>query len=196
VWSTSASSGVRILNGHAARVPQLDFSPDGRLLASVSVDGDAIVWDVRSGARTRTFGRQCLSTRTITFSPDGSTIAIGDDDRMICFWNVRTGALRGSVSGLPWELFDLKYHPSGRVLFAVGRGTDLMVVDPEAGAELATFAAHTRLIMSLRLTPDGRHLITAGDDDWIGAWDLDHLRRCAAGNTVFQSTRIQNETKR
>lgn len=195
LWHALGDVAARVLGTHGARVPQVDFSPDGHLLSSVSQEGDAILWNVQDGTCVRTFGRRFKATRAITFSPDGSTIAIGNDDRTSHFWAASTGDLRRTISGMPWGPFDLKYHPSGRVLFAVGRGREVVVVDPEACTELATFRGHEQLIMTLRLSPDGRQMITAGEDNWIGVWDIDHLRRCAKGNAVFNRTGILNEVR-
>ncbi|MFN0135679.1 MAG: protein kinase domain-containing protein [Phycisphaerae bacterium] len=195
LWSTRDTSAARILSGHRTRVPQVDFSPDGRMLVSLSKEGDAILWDVQSAAQMRTFGRRAFSSRAITFSPDGATIAIGADDRTICFWDTQTGELCRTMSGMPWGPFDIQYHPSGRVLFAVGSSGEIVVVDPETCTELATFAAHERQIMVLRLSGDGRQLITAGQDDWIGVWDLEHLRRCAVGNMEFHRGRTQQRNR-
>ncbi|AWM36440.1 WD domain, G-beta repeat [Gemmata obscuriglobus] len=40
---------MRVLNGHALRVSDVAFAPDGRSLASCSVDGTVRVWDVATG---------------------------------------------------------------------------------------------------------------------------------------------------
>lgn len=195
LWTKEGNSTVCLMFNDRIRIPQLEFSPDSRLLASLAVSGEVILWDVQSATRVRTIDRRAISSRAIAFSPDGRTIAVGADDRTIRFWDVKTGALRGTMSGLPWGPFDMEYHPSGRVLFAVGHGGEIVVIDVESYAELATFRAHERIIMALRMSRGGRQLITAGEDDWIGFWDVDFLRRCAAGNFQFNRTRIENEAR-
>ncbi len=40
---------VRVLEGHAAEVHDLGWSQDGRTLASTSMDGVVLVWEVGSG---------------------------------------------------------------------------------------------------------------------------------------------------
>lgn len=50
LWDLEVSTPVRILPGHTHGVDRLSFSPDGRLLASASYDGEVRLWGVRPGA--------------------------------------------------------------------------------------------------------------------------------------------------
>ena len=185
LWETEASSPPRVFADHSTRAPDLAFSADSRLRVSVGPDGDAVVHDLANGGATRHLGAGVPSIRVATIAPDSRTVAIGSDDRALSFWDAYSGKLLRTLSGLPWGPFDLQYHPSGRVLFVVGRGTEILVVDPIACTELATLPAHERLIFKIRLDSTGRRLLTAGEDDWIGIWDTDHLRECVRGNADF-----------
>jgi WD40 repeat protein/predicted Ser/Thr protein kinase len=194
LWQTDQDAPPRVFADHAARAPELAFSPDSRLLVSVAQDGNAAVRDLASGGAALRLGDGFPNMRVAAFAPDSRTIAIGSDDRALSFWDAYSGRLLRTLSGLPWGPFDLQYDPSGNVLFVVGRGTEILVVDPIACTELATLPAHDRLIFKLRLDSAGRRLLTAGEDDWIGIWDTDHLRECVRGNAGFHGGRIGNPT--
>lgn len=186
LWNaTERGARPQAFEDHVARVPQIAFSPDGRRLASLSFPGDLIVRNVEDGSVCLRLRKETGQTRTLAFAPDGGTLAVGADDRTIHLYDARSGELRRTFADLPWGVFDLQFHSSGRVLFAVGRGSEIIAVDVETGALLATFPAHERLVFKLRLDRDGRRLFTTGEDDWIGVWDLDHLRDCVAGNASF-----------
>ncbi|MBI5865223.1 MAG: serine/threonine protein kinase [Planctomycetes bacterium] len=187
---------VRKLESHRRRVPQLAFSPDSRQLASISERGEVLARDIAAGGKTEwrvqlPVGAQ--GVRAVAYSPDGRTLAIGSDDRVIRFLDPRTGKVLRELRGLPWGVFDIEYHRSGKVLFACGRGNEFVAVDPESCTELATFSGHNRLIFALKLDPTGRFVYTAGEDDWIGVWDLDELRGRVRGNTAFNLTQLDAE---
>ena len=51
VWDARTGREVHTLSAHHADVLRVAFSPDGRLLATLSLDGTSKVWDVRSFTR-------------------------------------------------------------------------------------------------------------------------------------------------
>jgi WD40 repeat protein len=88
VWDVASGCCLRVLTGHAHRVGQVAFSPDGRLIATVDTSlpfANAVravtarVWDLLTG--------QCLHARAIgsawdvAFSPDGQLLATASSDK-------------------------------------------------------------------------------------------------------------------
>lgn len=188
-----------VISTGSVRVPMVEFSPDGSTLVSGAWSGSAGIWDVRTGQRVVTFEDDPTHTRVTRFSRDGKEVYLGTDDRTIRVYEAATGRLLRVVSGLPWSPFDLKVHPQGPVLFVVGRGGELIVVDPSAGTQIAKLRVHERFIFGLAISPDGKTVYTAGQDPWIGATELDHLRGYIRGNEAYWRASIeaeQNEPRR
>lgn len=67
---------VASLQGHKDWVPEASFSPSGKLLATVSVDQTARLWNVPAGSAVRTLEQE-YKVHGVTFSPDGRRIIIG-----------------------------------------------------------------------------------------------------------------------
>jgi WD40 repeat protein len=61
--------------GHTKRVECIEFSPDGKRLASASADGTVRVWDVSTASELRAFNPKLGPLHWVTFSPDGLTLA-------------------------------------------------------------------------------------------------------------------------
>jgi WD40 repeat protein len=65
------------LLGHTDDLTAATFAPDGRLLATASLDGTVRIWDVRRGAQLRALPLPA-TPRAVAFSRDGTRIAVGD----------------------------------------------------------------------------------------------------------------------
>jgi len=93
-----AASGElrRALNGHAAKVTCLAFSPDGKLLAAGGRDKTIRLWDPASGAEVRAIASHA---HAVAFSPDGKLIASADYDRTVHLWDPATGKEVAELNG-------------------------------------------------------------------------------------------------
>src|SRR5208282_2748410 len=78
------------LKGHTEYVLSVVFSPDGKTLASGSLDNTIKLWDVARGKDLATLKGHTSAVRSVRFSPDGKTLASGSDDNTIKLWDVAT----------------------------------------------------------------------------------------------------------
>ncbi len=172
---------IRIPIEHG-RIPQVAISPDGTRFATANFDHTITICDLQTGLAVGTLTGHGSSVRAIVFSPDERWILSGSDDRTIRIWDASTGQLVRVIEDLPSDPFELAFHPSGKVLFCVGRSSDVLVLDFESGLELAKLKGHDKLVFGVRVKPDGSGIVTAGQDPWVGIWDLDYLRESVRGN--------------
>lgn len=74
VWKVGPDQ--RVLAGHRGKTTGIQFSPDGRSLATISLDRTARIWEVATGA-SRTFALDAVPPRgQVAFSRDGKRLAL------------------------------------------------------------------------------------------------------------------------
>lgn len=74
--------------GHKRVVKAIDFSPDGRLLASVGEDGTLRFWHPDTGAASTALDLGLGGLRAVAFAPDGLTILAAGDAGTIAMVDV------------------------------------------------------------------------------------------------------------
>jgi RNA polymerase sigma factor (sigma-70 family) len=88
LWEAATGKERVKLEGHQEMVFSLSFGPDGRTLASGSMDGTVRLWDLPTGkeiARLQGHGGWVLS---VAFAPDGKTLASSSTDTTVLVWDV------------------------------------------------------------------------------------------------------------
>jgi WD40 repeat protein len=98
VWRTSGGPPIKKLepNGGADNVvTDVAFGDRGRLLATASNDGNARVWNVRTGVLVNTLSRHQGTITALAFSPDGRWLGTAGA-RKAGVWQVRKSNLDGN----------------------------------------------------------------------------------------------------
>ena len=146
------------------------FSPDGRMLAAITGQNHAVLWNttdpthpVRIGVLPA--GSTTFASGGIKFSPDSRLLAIASAGNTVILWNVAGPPRRVATVTVP-DPSDVAFSPDGKTLAIVGgnsgNGTLALweIGNPAAPARLAT-ATGVYFPDAVAFSPDGRLLVTA-----------------------------------
>jgi WD40 repeat protein/serine/threonine protein kinase/tetratricopeptide (TPR) repeat protein len=181
LWDAATGRRVRTLEGHRHNVDHLAFSPDGKVLATASLDGTARLWDVAGG---KELSRKTVAAGAhgVAFSPNGELLAVGGGDGVLRVWEVGSG--RGRLTIHPGDLPapSLAFTPDGRRLVSApsnsawAGGGRAKVWDLATGQEALPLDTPAVFSSTLAVSPDGRYLAAADVPAVIKLWDLNSGR--------------------
>ncbi|MFF7094834.1 WD40 repeat domain-containing protein [Streptomyces rubradiris] len=184
-WSLTAAGRL----GPRGRAEALAFTPDGRLLVTVT-RSSASTWDVADPGHPERVPVPAGVRRVtaVTTSPDGRTLvaAGGADVRALA---VGSGAPRWSVDGAPMEV---KAVAAGRDRVVLA---DSGTTGPARLAELrldtgrpprpTTLSRLRQAVAAAQFSADGRTLAVAGAEGSVRLWDVSDPRRPEAASPAF-----------
>ena len=87
LWDVATGKESQALDGHTGYVTCVAFSRDGTRLASSSVDGTVIVWDLKTAKAVLSLPHTSYA-QTAAFAPDGEHLASGGLAAKVNVWKV------------------------------------------------------------------------------------------------------------
>jgi WD40 repeat protein/tRNA A-37 threonylcarbamoyl transferase component Bud32 len=170
----------------------LAFSPDGRRLATGSIDGTLKIWDATHGQELLVLRGHAKENEvfSVAFGPDGKRLATASRDGTVQLWDLSGDSpkLPGNENGtVPFGPRDgrsgmvLRGHsgavmcvaisPDGSRLATGGADGTARIWDAKSGSELLTLRGHAGPVPGVAFSPDGRLLATASYDGLAILWD-------------------------
>jgi WD40 repeat protein len=165
------------MEGHRGPAMALEFSPDGRTLASGGQDNLVILSDVASGKALKQLRGHASHVRSCSFSPDGATLLTAGRDAQIKLWRpadygeVRALAAPGGET--PDAILCARFSSDGQRIVTAGRDRTASLWDAQSLERLQWFhEGHDFLASSAEFFADGTRLATGGGDGTVRLWDV------------------------
>ena len=163
----------------------VSFSPDGKHLAVARWDQAIQVWELATGALVNTFP----GTLHVAYSPDGQmiagnegTVSKGGTFLKVKLWNATSGDALLTLEGSSEPMFSadgralLAFHnsatPPGEAIESREKTRELRAWSTVDGRLLGAAHEPGRIPFALAVSPNGKHVATAGKDATIFLFEL------------------------
>jgi WD40 repeat protein/transcriptional regulator with XRE-family HTH domain len=160
------------LSAHSSFVTMVVFSPDGKLLASGSVDGTIILWNVESGQPVGEPLRKHTGVVSgLAFSPDGKLLASSSQDGTIILWDVKSGQPIGEpLLERSFAIYSVAFSPDGKTI-ASGSSESITLWEVKTGQPIGEplRLANVRYVV---FSPDGKTIVSSSPESII-LWDVE-----------------------
>lgn len=159
--SLTAGEMTGVLEGHTQAISGLDFSPQGRLLASCGADRTARIWELATGRCLQVLRGHRGPVQDVAFAPDGRRCVTAGLDGAARIWATATGTQLTTLTGHTAEVAAVAWNPDGQTI-ATGSADESIRIWSADGKLQTTFAASVAgIVGALHYSRDGGLLIAA-----------------------------------
>ncbi|MEM7578725.1 MAG: hypothetical protein AAF316_02550 [Cyanobacteria bacterium P01_A01_bin.80] len=164
---------INRLEEHKDIVWDVNFSPDGKLLASGSRDKSIKIWRT-DGSLLQTLEGHQEAISSLTFSPDGNLLASSSQDNTVKLWrkNPATGEFDWQpLTTLKHEdwVATVNFSPDGKLLATGGKDKTVQIWRND-GKLLKVLQGHQGWINWVTFSPDGQFIVSASQDNTLKIW--------------------------
>ncbi|RKU09975.1 hypothetical protein C6501_14275 [Candidatus Poribacteria bacterium] len=159
------------------------FSPDGTILATGGMNGEAHLWNINTGEKLVTLKAAIREyTKFITFSPDTSMLAVVYVNNHIRLWDLKTNKEINTPLTAQKKIWikKLTFSPDGKTLLITTRDfkipREIQLWDVKSGQQFPPIrTGHTLGIQTLVFSNDGKTLASGDADGTVLLWDWEKV---------------------
>jgi WD40 repeat protein len=159
-----------VRQGHAAPITTIEWSPDGRRLATGSYDGTVLIWDVAANSVSQMFFHPRL-VNGVRWSHDGRLLASASADATCRLWDVETSECVLVLARHTDDVVEAAWSPDDRLLVTVAQDGTGRLWSAETGELHDAVLCHRNHCMSVDWNPTSGLISTCGEDSTIRLWD-------------------------
>lgn len=168
LWDVSTGKELIQFIGHTSGIVDVAFSPDSSSVLTSSADLTARLWDVKTGTELQQFTGHTNIVFAGAFSPDGNIVITTSHDNTARSWDPETGQELQRYTSIT-VLSGLDISPNGKLLATGSQDGSVRLWSIEPQVDLASFSPNTGVISAVAFSPDGKFVLTGGDD--VRLWD-------------------------
>ncbi len=168
-----AQQEKHVLEGHKGGINQVNFSPNGKLAVTASLDQTARVWDVDTGKSIHTLKGHKGQVYSARFSKDGKKIITGSSDDTARIWSVKTGKEIIKLVGHQNDVLNAFFFANDSKIATASWDGTARIWDANTGKEIESFCHKAQAVFWVDVSPNGKRLVTASADKTAKLWDLE-----------------------
>lgn len=165
---------MRLIRVHAVThnnaVYGVAFSPDGKTLATASLDNQIKLWNLADGRLDRVLKGHGDGVASVGYLADGRLVS-ASLDKSLRIWRP-DGSLQRTLAGHAEYLTCAAVAPSGGGIVSGGFDRQIRLWNADADAQLAAFPGGDATVQCVAWRADAKLFVAAGDDNAVRWFDV------------------------
>ena len=161
-----------VLSGHADEITEVQFSPNGTLIATASVDGTAKIWN-RFGKELYTLEGHAGRINGLDFNTTGTLLTTASNDGTVKLWNLNPPSQR-ILSGHFDDIYSIDFSSDDELLATAGTDDKILLWDvttPHVPPPKVLLAGAD--INNIDIHPEKHFVAGAIEDGTVKLWNID-----------------------
>ena len=176
LWDSDKGTIRKRLTGFADRVVALDFSHDGKLLATgggaPTADGEIKIFDAASGKLVVEIKNGHSDTVfDVSFSPDDKKLATCAADKFVKTFEIPSGKFLKSFEGHTHHVLGVGWKADGKLLASAGADNVIKIWDFDKGEQVRTINGHGKQVTRLLFIGKTDQFATCSGDQTVRFWN-------------------------
>lgn len=177
IWSLADLSLLYRIRVSTDTVRSIAISPDAKHAAFGCKDGFIRIYDLNDYSLLYELEKHTLPVTSVQYSPDGKYLISGSRDAQLNFWSVPDYEPRHTIPAHLFSIYAIAFHPTLPYFATASQDKSIKLWGSEdlklykiLSLEKST-NGHTHSINKLIWTPDGKYLLSTGDDKLVMVWE-------------------------
>lgn len=177
IWKTADWTLEReIEDAHSDTIYGLDFSADGRFLASGAADKFVKVFNVESGEHVRSYEGHTHHVMDVSWKGDRTSLVSAGADNVLKVWDAETGEQRRTISTYKKQVTSVEYVGLQDNFVSSSGDKRVFLHKAADGKAVREFPGSGDYVYCSSVSDDGKVVVAGGEDGIVRVWNGDDAK--------------------
>ena len=158
---------------HSDTILAIEYSPDGKWLATAGADKLCRLHDPMTGAVVKILEGHTHFVQSLSWQDQAQILATGSADKTVKTWDVETGERRQSITGFGKEISAIAYVGDSEQLVSVSLDGSTRLHRGDNAQLVRNYAQNPQPLYTLSLSPDGTKVLVGDHDGKIRIYQVE-----------------------
>ncbi|ROL62119.1 VWA domain-containing protein, partial [Bacteroidetes/Chlorobi group bacterium ChocPot_Mid] len=166
IWNMNNLEEIKSIYNSNVSVSDIDFSPNGEMIAGYLNNKSLKVWDVKSGFEMNNFSGLSNADGNVLFTHNGKNL-ISTGGRELKIWDLIKGKIADSLKSHTNTINKVSLSPDNTMIASTGDDGSIRLWDFKSGWNLKIIDGKSKWMQSVAFSNDNKYLISSSSGDTV-----------------------------
>lgn len=157
---------------HDMPLSKIYFNHKGNYFLTCSYDGDAILWDRKSGSMKYKIKNHANTINSAIFTHDDNLLLTGSFDNLAMLFNTENGIRIKTFEGHDGEIVEVNFNRDENLFCSASMDLSSKIFDIEMGKSIMSLEGHEDVVLKASFNNDSKMVLTGSYDKTCKLFDV------------------------